>query len=127
MNRRSLSAISLLALALSNLSPGFARQAPDQTARTDSSAILCRVLEAHVVAAPPVLAVIFHQSNSADQARLAALLREHSGAVAEIRFGDAPWMKATVVRLKNCFGRGLLFLPANAGPVSDGATFLLRF
>ena len=57
-----------------------------------------------------------------------ALLRAASEKVVGIQTGDgAAWQTAPVVRLKNCFGRGLLILPEGAPPLADGATFLLRF
>ncbi len=53
------------------------------------------------------------------------LLREHSGAMVEVQSGDGVWRRARLVRLKSCFGRGLLMLAAPA-PFSDRAEFVLR-
>jgi len=102
---------------------GAARQA----ASTDASPIACRALEVHASANPAVTVVLFHQQDKNDQARLASLLRAHSGERAEIEIGDGKWNGATVFRLKSCFGRGLLLLPPDAPTMKDGSTFLLRF
>jgi hypothetical protein len=70
---------------------------------------------------------VFHQRDKADQTRLAALLQHLADESVELQTGDGKWANATVVRLKSCFGRGLLLLPADAPPMKDGSTFLLRF
>jgi len=115
----ALCAATLLCLA----AHGAARQLGD----SDASPITCRVLEAHASASPAVTAVVFHQQNRNDQERLASLLRAHSGEQVEIDAGDGKWKSATLFRLKSCFGRGLLLLPADTPTMKDGATFLLRF
>jgi hypothetical protein len=97
-------------------------------AQTDEAGIItCRVLEAHVGARPAVVVVVFHQAQKADQPRLGSLLREHSGEEAEVEIGAQTLDEVSVFRLKSCFGRGLLLLPANAPPLKDGATFILKF
>jgi hypothetical protein len=73
------------------------------------------------------VAVVFHQAAKADQPRLGSLLREHSGEEAEVQIGAQTLDEVSVFRLKSCFGRGLLLLPANAPPLKDGATFILTF
>lgn len=93
----------------------------------DSNVIACRVLEAHASAAPPVIIIVFHQQNRTDQAGFSALLQQNSGKVASIQVNGGPWRSVSVIRLKSCFGRGLLILPVGAPPLNDGATFLLRF
>ncbi|HKV05128.1 MAG TPA: hypothetical protein VJO53_08495 [Candidatus Acidoferrales bacterium] len=98
-----------------------------QSDAPEAGVIICRVLELHRSAHPAVVAVVFHQQNRADQARLAAMLKQHSGASAEIQAGDGAWTQATVVRLKSCFGRGLLLLPAEAPSLKDGGAFRLKF
>jgi hypothetical protein len=98
-----------------------------QTAADDPGAITCRVIEAHAGAHPAVVAVVFHQAEKADQPRLGSLLREHSGEQAEVQIGGETQTGVSVFRLKSCFGRGLLLLPANAPPLKDGATFVLKF
>jgi len=58
---------------------------------------------------------------------LSALLRQHSGVIVEVQISGGGWQSATVVRLKSCFGRGLLVLPPDAPMPKDGDTFFLRF
>ncbi len=98
-----------------------------QTSAADTGTITCRVLEAHAGARPAVVAVVFHQAEKADQPRLASLLVQHSGEEAEVQIGGETQAGVSVFRLKSCFGRGLLLLPANAPPLKDGATFILKF
>ena len=98
-----------------------------QTGAADTGTITCRVMEAHAGAHPAVVAVVFHQAEKADQPRLASLLVQHSGEEAEVQIGGETQAGVSVFRLKSCFGRGLLLLPANAPPLKDGATFILKF
>jgi len=98
-----------------------------QTSAADTGTITCRVLEAHAGARPAVVAIVFLQAEKADQPRLGSLLREHSGEEAEVQIGAQTLDQISVFRLKSCFGRGLLLLPANAPPLRDGATFILKF
>jgi hypothetical protein len=91
--------------------------------------VTCTVLEAHASSEPAVRVVLFHQRDRADASRLQSLLRRVSeGAAVEFQSGDASeWRTAAVARLKSCFGRGLLILPAGAAGPPEGGTFLLRF
>jgi len=82
-----------------------------------------RALETHTD--DEVTVVVFHQWDEAQRSQLATLLREHSGAMVEVQAADGAWQRARMVRLKSCFGRGLLMLPAPA-PFSDRAEFALR-
>jgi len=97
-----------------------------QTKNDDAGIVACHVLEAHASAHPAVIAIIFHQRDKQDQARLASLLQHLAGESVELQTGDGKWANATVVRLKSCFGRGLLLLPADAPPMKDGGEFLLK-
>jgi hypothetical protein len=89
--------------------------------------VQCRVLESHASKQPAAEFVVFHQRDKQDQSRLSALLQQHSGAVVDLQISGGNWQSATVVRLKSCFGRGLLVLPPDALMPKDGDTFLLRF
>ena len=71
--------------------------------------------------------VVFHHSDEFSRAPLAALLHEHSEAAVDVKIeggAEQSW-RGTVFRLKSCFGRGLLLLPA-AAPIKDGTVFRLR-
>jgi hypothetical protein len=101
--------------------------AASQTETGDTGVITCRVIEAHASTHPAVVAVVFHQADKADQPRMASLLLQHSGEEAEVQIGAETRAGGSVFRLKSCFGRGLLLLPADAPPLKDGATFTLKF
>jgi hypothetical protein len=87
----------------------------------------CHALEAHVNAQPAVTVVVFTQRDKEDHARLSDLLKESDSTAVELRTIDGKWHKATLVRLRTCFGRGMLFLAADSGAPHDRETFLLRF
>ena len=113
-------------VALSLILPMFSGpQAAPQSATVNSGTTACRALEAHTDDELKVTVIVFHQRDEAQRSHLAALLREHSGAMVEVQAGDGTWRRARMVRLKSCFGRGLLMLPAPA-PFSDRTEFLLR-
>jgi len=118
--------MSVAFAALSLVFPALsAAQTPPPAATADAGTIACRALEAHTDNELKVTVVVFHQRDQAQHSQLAALLREHSGAMVEVQSGDGAWRRARLVRLKSCFGRGLLMLPAPA-PFSDRAEFVLR-
>ncbi len=118
--------ISVAFAALSLILPVLSgAQAAPRLATADAGTIACRALEAHTDDELKVTVVVFHQRDEAQRSQLAALLREHSGAIVEVQGGDGAWRRARLVRLKSCFGRGLLLVPAPA-PFSDRAEFVLR-
>ena len=87
--------------------------------------ITCRALETYADTELKASVIVFHQADEAQRSELAMLLRSHSGEMVEIQAGDGRWLRARMVRLKTCFGRGLLLLPAPA-PISERAQFVLR-
>jgi hypothetical protein len=87
----------------------------------------CHALETHTNAQPAVVVVVFTQRDKPDHARLSDLLKESDSAAVELRTIDGKWHKATLVRLRTCFGRGMLFLAADSGVPHDREDFLLRF
>jgi hypothetical protein len=122
-SNRQLFGVVFLAIVLG--APSFRLAA--QTKNDDAGVVACRVLEAHASTHPAVIVVVFHQRDKADQARLASLLRNLTGESVELQASDGKWVSATVARLKSCFGRGLLLLPADGPPLKDGSTFVLQF
>ena len=87
--------------------------------------ITCRVIESKT--AEGLRLVIFHHGQSVDRDRLGALLRQHDGEDVEFQTPTGAWQAATVLRLRSCFGRGLLVLRATAARLADGDEFILRF
>ena len=117
--------VFVLVALLLLIPPALSRAQAVPPPTTDTGTIACRVLEAHTDDELKVTVIVFHQRDEAQRSQLAALLREHSGAMVEVQSGDGAWRRARLVRLKSCFGRGLLMLPAPA-PFSDRAEFVLR-
>jgi len=112
--------IALLFLLLPGLS------VPQSTSQAANAAtIVCRALETHTDDALKVMVVVFHQRDEAQRSQLGTLLRERSGEMVEVQAADGVWRRARLVRLKSCFGRGLLMLPVPS-PFSDRAEFMLR-
>ncbi len=90
--------------------------------------VVCRVMEAHASREPDATIVVFHQRDKADAERLGALLRRSSGKTVEFQADEgSAWQRASVARLKSCFGRGLLVLPSGAAQIKEGDEFLLKF
>ena len=125
LNVRAAVLALLMAVAMSPVSAGQNPSQPNATA--DSGVMECRVLETHANATPAAVVVIFHQQQKQDQPRLAALIKENSGSVADIQIGGAAWTKVTVFRLKTAFGRGMFLLSPDSGNLKDGDTFRIRF
>ncbi|HUI83993.1 MAG TPA: hypothetical protein VL240_07210 [Candidatus Binatia bacterium] len=91
----------------------------------EPTTITCVALEIHASGDPKVVAVVFHQRTESQRSELATLLREHSGELVEVQASDGGWRRATMVRLKSCFGRGLLLL-APPAPFPEHTEFMLR-
>jgi hypothetical protein len=117
----------LLSLALLGLIAGMpSTTAQPAAAGPPGSPVACRVLEAHADAALGVTVVVFHQRDDADRARVGALLRAHDGAAIEFQTSDGASHAATVMRLKACFGRGLLLFRSGGAVLAEKDEFLLR-
>jgi len=113
--------MAALSLATSRAQPSSRPPAPVP------ETIACRVLEAHTSEQQRVAVVIFHQRNTRDRAQLGTLLRKRSGVSVEFQTTDGKWHTGTVLRLKSCFGRGLLLFPAGTAEVAEQSEFLLKF
>ena len=94
---------------------------------TQDMTINCRVMEALVAERAGATAVIFHQRDKADGPRLGELLLAHSGEGVEFETPDRRWHRATVARMKSCFGRGLLIFAAGEAKLAEKENFVLRF
>lgn len=120
---------SLIAVLLAVFAPILASE-PAGSKRFAAPAeeiIACRVLEGHTSSQLRLTVFVFHQQDQKERARLGALLRQRSGATVEVQTPDGGWHSATVLRLKSCFGRGLLLLPTGTAHLAERDEFLLRF
>lgn len=130
LTRRFAIAFAPLLVLSGSLAAAVAFAARYQVAAPAAGAktIACRVLETHASDQPPVFAVVFHQRDRQDGPKLGALLVQNSGATVEIQVGDGGLRQTgKVFRLKSCFGRGLLVLPAGATAPKDGEAFTIKF
>ncbi len=97
-----------------------------ELAASNADTVACRVLEVSSAEGYGVTLIIFHHRDQNDRARLAALLRQHSGGSVQFQAADGAWHPAIVLRLKSCFGRGLLVSSASVRLVERGE-FMVRF
>lgn len=116
--------LSLLALA-ATAQTGDSSLA--QTASSSQQSVACRVMEVFVAERLGVNAVLFHQRDKADGPKLGELLLAHSGEDVEFGTRDGRWHRATLVRMKSCFGRGLLLFAAGEAKLAEKDDFVLRF
>ena len=101
------------------------RKMPGQVPATRES-IACRVIESKTAETLGVALVVFHHAEAASREPLSAFLENHDGARVEFQTAGGDWQPATVFRLKNCFGRGLLAFPAQRVSLARDQTFLIR-
>ncbi len=88
--------------------------------------IACRVVEAHAVENLGVTLVVFHHRDEAARGTMGELLRKQSGAAVEFQTRDGQWHPATLLRLKSCFGRGLLVFSTGSARLAEKEEFVLR-
>jgi len=126
---RTLSRLGIPAMLLLVLPAIGAQQLQHRPVDQNPRVVACRVREAHVSRAPVAGLVVFSQRDKADAERFRTLLRsEQEGGAVEFQSSEGgAWQPASVVRLKSCFGRGLLILPAGETAPAEGSTILVRF
>ncbi len=71
-------------------------------------------------------AIVFHQRDKADGPRLGDLLLKHSGEEMELEASGGSRYRATVFRVKSCFGRGLAIIPTDRLKLGENDQFTLR-
>jgi hypothetical protein len=113
----------LLAIGAPPVSGGHGAQQPAPTHQSGS--IACRVMERHADKEHSTVLILFHQRDKPDQPKLKEFLVQHDGGTIQIQIGSGEWQKATVWRIRNCFGRGLLVLPDTAAP-KEHSTFTIH-
>ena len=95
--------------------------------QSGEESIECRAMEVFQAERLGATAVIFHQRDKADGPRLGELLQAHSGQDVEFETRDGHPHRATVARMKSCFGRGLILFAASEAKLTAGDDFVLRF
>ena len=90
-------------------------------------AIACQAMEVKASARFAIRLVVFHYRDQADRNRLGQLLRKYDGGNVQFETRGGPWRPATVLRLKTCFGRGLLVFSASGPKLARGDEFLIEF
>jgi hypothetical protein len=93
---------------------------------TVSSVIACRVMEVGTSRPFGVSIAIFHYRDAAERDQLGTFLRRYDGTTVEFQVKNSAWQRATLLRLKTCFGRGLLIFPISEVRLAPGDEFMLR-
>lgn len=104
-----------------------ARQAPSRATPPAEPSVACRALEVNTDPQSHLTVVVFHHRDAGERERLGHLLRQHSGAVVEVQLADGTRRKATLFRMKSCFGRGLLLVGGGAAHLAAGDAFVVDF
>ncbi len=100
------------------------------TAQSNTEAALtikCQTIEVFVAEWPGASVVVFHQRDKADGPKLGELLKKYSGQEIEFETADGKTHRATVERLKSCFGRGLLVFASDEANLGMKEDFVLHF
>ncbi|HTV57238.1 MAG TPA: hypothetical protein VMJ93_00035 [Verrucomicrobiae bacterium] len=115
------------AFVLSVWPPAAARPQQEGPPNPTVSVIDCRAIEGHTSGVLGITAVLFHQRDRKDQALLGEFLKKADGSTVEVRIANGGWKNASVARIRNCFGRGLLLFPAGEMSIKDGDEFAVKF
>lgn len=114
---------AVLAVPVSYTSKGVQDQAT--ATKAQNGPIICSVMEAFEEGRLGVRAIIFHQRDKADGPRLGALLLTHSGKEMVLETTGGRRYRATVFRVKSCFGRGLVLVPTSKLKLGEHDEFTL--
>jgi hypothetical protein len=114
----------LLMIPASDLSLSAQAQTPG--IKAENGPITCRVLESFEEGKLGVRAIVFHQRDKADGPRLGLLLSLHSGKEMELETASGRRYRATIFRVKSCFGRGLALVPTSKLKLGEHDEFTLR-
>ena len=115
---------TVLVIPVSDPSRGAQIQAT--VTKAGNGPIICSVMEAFEEGRLGVRAIVFHQRDKADGPRLGSLLLTHSGEEMELETTGGRRYRATVFRVKSCFGRGLVLVPTSKLKLSQDDEFTLR-
>jgi len=100
---------------------------PAVAAASTEQSINCRAMETFVAEEAGATAVLFHQRDRADGPLVGEFILAHSGERVEFETADGKRHRATLFRLKSCFGRGLLLFPSSETKLAENDDFVLRF
>ena len=121
---------AIMALPTLLVIPAFCPSTGAQVRATSTEAgnrpIICTVMEAFEEPKLDVRAIVFHQRDKADGPRLGSLLLTHSGEEMELETTGSRRYRATVFRVKSCFGRGLAIVPTSKLKLGENDEFTLR-
>lgn len=127
MIKRPFATIALATVLMSPVSDAsHGVQTRTGVAKAGSGPIICRVMEAFDEGKLGVRAIVFHQRDKADGPRLGSLLLARSGQDIVLETGGSQRYRATVFRVKSCFGRGLVLIPASRMKLGNNDDFTLR-
>jgi len=120
-------AVALLFLGSIAAAQTDVEQASSQSTKGELESVNCRAMEVFVAKWKGASVVIFHQRDKADGPKLGELLQEHTGQEVEFETADGKHHRATLGRIKNCFGRGLLIFAADDANLGVKEDFILHF
>ena len=127
MIKRPFATIALATVLMSPVSDAsHGVQTRTGVAKAGSGPIICRVMEAFDEGKLGVRAIVFHQRDKADGPRLGSLLLAHSGEEMELGTAGGRRYRATVFRVRSCFGRGLVVVPTSKLMLGENDEFTLR-
>jgi len=116
--------VTILVIPVSN--PLHAARVQATATKAGNAPIICSVIEAFEQEGLGVRAIVFHQRDKADGPRLGSFLLAHSGQEMELETTGGRRYRATVFRLKSCFGRGLVLVSTNKFKLGEHDEFTLR-
>ncbi len=105
---------------------GLGAQAQTPRPQDANGPIICTVMESFEEGKLGVLAIVFHQRDKADGPRLGSFLLAHSGEEVDWETARGQHYRATVFRVRSCFGRGLVLVPTNKLKLREHDEFTLR-
>lgn len=119
---RFASVCTLLTSALAQEPIPLPAPSPESSAHT----IACKVMEVFAAQKQGVNAIIFHQRDKVDGPRLGELLKSYSGREMEFETKNGQSHQATIMRMKSCFGRGLLIIASGDVKLGEKDEFILK-
>lgn len=84
-------------------------------------------MEVFVAEEAGATAVLFHQRDRADGPVVGEFILVHRGERVEFETADGKRHRATLFRVKSCFGRGLLLFSSGEAKLAEHDDFVLRF